>query len=177
MVGDSGWFTLLSRELNMTMRMPSRVNCGDAQALACALPAFSHLHALHLGSNHIADAGAAAVVQACSHHDTITSLYLHCNRLTSHSAAAIGDALERGGCRLQLLQLAGNMLGDAGARRIARALHWQTCLLSLDMVLAPCSPRVCSAPHARMRSRTTASVTMAVKHLPLPCTATTRCRT
>ena len=64
MVGNMGWHAALSRELNMTMRMPVRVSCGDAQALAQCLPAFVRLQVLHLGSNEIADVGASAIAHA-----------------------------------------------------------------------------------------------------------------
>ena len=131
-----GRFPALTRELSFTMHMPQRISCSAAQALSRSLPAFVRLHVLHLGSNAIADAGASAIVRACANHDTVTQLYLHGNRLTSLSAAAICSALQLDTCRLQLLHLGGNMLGDTGALQIARGLRWQASLTSLDMVRA-----------------------------------------
>jgi Leucine Rich repeat len=121
------------------MHSPFRISCGNAQVLARSLPAFARLEVLHLVSNAIADAGAAAIVQACASQGTVKQLYLHRNRLTSHSAAAIGSALESSSCRLELLQLGGNMLGDTGVKRIAVALRGQTSLITLDVVGTPCS--------------------------------------
>ena len=136
-IGDLGWYCTMARELNLTMRIPIRIFCTDAVVLARSLPAFVRLQVLHLGSNMIADEGASAIVHACATHDTVKQLYLHCNRLTSQSASAIGSALELQSCRLELLQLGGNMLGDAGAQRIAHALRRQTSLTSLDVVGTP----------------------------------------
>jgi len=139
LLDDMGWFCTMTRVMNLTMHSPFRISCGNAQVLARSLPAFVRLEVLHLGSNAIADAGAAAIVQACASQGTVKQLYLHRNRLTSHSAAAIGSALESSSCRLELLQLGGNMLGDTGVKRIALALRGQTSLITLDVVGAPCS--------------------------------------
>jgi hypothetical protein len=150
-IGDLGWYCTMARELNLTMRIPVRICCTDAAVLARSLPAFVRLQVLHLGSNTIADEGASAIVHACATHDTVKQLYLHCNRLTSQSASAIGSALELQSCKLELLQLGGNMLGDAGAQRIAHALRRQTSLTSLDVVCTPNPSFNCARPsHASL---------------------------
>lgn len=138
MIAGLGRFSAMTRELNLTMHMPFRVSCPMAQALSRCLPSFVRLQVLQLGSNEIADSGASAIVRACAAHDTLKQLYLHCNRLTSRSADAIGSALQLDSCGLQLLQLGGNKMGDAGARRIAHALQEQTSLVTLDMVSVIC---------------------------------------
>ncbi len=136
-LGAMGWHCAMTRELNLTMHKPSRISCAGADVLSRSLPAFVRLQVLHLGSNAIADSGAAAIVHACASHDTVRQLYLHCNRLTSHSATAIASALQSCSCRLEMLTLGGNMLGDAGVQRIALALLGQTSLATLDVVGAP----------------------------------------
>jgi hypothetical protein len=136
-LGDMGWHCAMTRELNLTMHQPSRISCTSADVLARSLPAFVRLQVLHLGSNAIADSGASAIVHACAGHVTVRQLYLHGNRLTSHSAADIASALQSCSCRLEVLTLGGNMLGNAGVQRIALALRGQTSLATLDVVCAP----------------------------------------
>jgi hypothetical protein len=96
--------------------------------------------------------------------------------LTSRCAAAVGSALELASCKLELLHLGGNMLGDAGAGRIALALQRQSSLVSLDMVgHIPCAQPL-RVPHTCPCSRTTASQMRAWRRCVLLCSSTTACR-
>ncbi len=104
-------------------------------------------HAVHvlLGTNAVGDAGARSVADALTegharterHGPTeghgLTTLYLGCNRIGPHGAAALADRLAGDGT-VRALWLKRNPLGDAGVRALADCLSVNTTLRTLDLV-------------------------------------------
>ena len=84
------------------------------------------LQHLHLGDNHLTDAGAAAIVRALATHEGtrhLRELQLDDCSLGDDAAVALAEALhELGGGELSTLDLQGNAIAVAGATALARAI-------------------------------------------------------
>lgn len=101
-------------------------------ALVSALERNRQVHALLLGTNGIADAGAQTVARLirAGH---LTTIYLGCNLITQAGVEALCQAIEDTNT-VQALWLKRNPIGPNGAQRIASMLRGNTSMKTLDLV-------------------------------------------
>jgi len=90
---------------------------GAAAVVARRLQGMEALRALRLDSNATGDAGAMAVARELRHAPRLEDLGLADNAIT----ATGGEVVARELAHIKLLDLAGNILGDAGAGAVVRA--------------------------------------------------------
>lgn len=108
----------------------NRIGDEGAQMLAMSLP--KSVQYLYLAQNMVGEHGARAL---CSKQLTqqLKVLDLRCNKLGCEGAVHLAMLLESNDSCLQNLALTRNNIKDAGMRRIAKALHTNRSLQSLDL--------------------------------------------
>ena len=115
----------------------SKNDLGDegAVALAATLRHSRKLFRIDLGSNGIGDSGAVALARALERNaeSALMLLGLSWNQIGDEGAAAFAETLRHGAPALETLLLSANMITDAGALDLLRALPQHPVLEDLDI--------------------------------------------
>lgn len=120
------------------------ITAASAPRIAAFLAEDCALESLFLSCNRLGDDGVAEVARGLAANRSIRRVSLASNRIGPRGAAALADALADHPS-LAYLDLGftkatvavgelGNCIGDEGARELARALHGNTALRSLDLL-------------------------------------------
>lgn len=135
-------------EANTTLRHlyvgTNGITAASAPRIAGFLADDCRLESLFLSCNRLGDDGVAEVARGLAANRTIRRVSLASNRIGPRGAAALADALADHPS-LAYLDLGftkatvavgelGNCIGDDGAREVARMLHTNTALRSLDLL-------------------------------------------
>lgn len=99
-----------------------------AEAMVALLTSGPALSALTLRSNGIENDGVRAIGAALLANSTLTKLDLVRNESGASGAAALAEAIRS--CRLRVLDLRENAVGDAGASSLAASLEARECCLT-----------------------------------------------
>mmetsp|Transcript_30071 Transcript_30071/g.34956 ORF Transcript_30071/g.34956 Transcript_30071/m.34956 type:complete len:1067 (-) Transcript_30071:67-3267(-) len=117
---------LMRRSLTMIDLSQRELRPSDATLIKLALLQNSSLSVLKLGYNNLCDEGVITLSSGISTHAALTSIDIGFNNVSDDGCVALSNAIlasSRRGGKLHTLYLAGNNIGEVGARALAEVVR------------------------------------------------------
>jgi hypothetical protein len=103
-----------------------------ADALSQGIKHIDCLSKLNVSGNRLTDFGASQLVRNLAA-DTVVAIDLSNNMITGKTVEQVCEALDDARCKLQMLGLEGNKLGDSAVHTLMRTLGYNETLLDLNL--------------------------------------------